>query len=668
MVAFCKSTEGTLPDKDKFQDSIVSFQSTNFGMAVNFMVIKERRLESVLEANLVADFIVFIVSDCHGCDAWAEQCQSALRAQGMPAFFPLLQCKSNDDAMEAEALNGAHASMPSGIDLKKLGSLKKEWADYFGKNYPDSHQIYCLSVKPDMTELERVLCQHEPKEIHWRSVRGSLLVQDASYDRQEKVLRLGGHIRGQPFLLNRKVHISGVGLSKDFELARVEIIQKTMTKEGPSYEKIMLDAALSVNELQDTFELNRDSTMMDAEYADSAEEMDDDLDDDSDDDNVSDADMDVESIEDISDNGESLDLNDAPVPFDKRVSFEEACRSNSGSSDEDSEAEDAYVETERCSFPDEVDYPIDAKARELFSEYRALKNFRHGTWDVNENLPSEYAHLALFQNLKLSSKIALNEPNEQQVGLEVGQYVNLYINNFPEDTADTLLQTIKYKPLSVFGLLKHEEKISVIHFSASRPHVASSKNTMIESFDSFSLYCGFRKYFLVKPIFSEASDGRLHKFIRVLDPEERTTVIASIYGHVMFGQPPALLLRTDDTVSTDWEESMSLISTGSLEAIDPMRLIIKRITLVGNPFKIHRNSATVRDMFFNAEDVKYFKPVTLMTSSKNKHRKGGKVIRGHIKESLGTHGYMKCVFDKPLQQSDAVLLHLYKRIFPAWTN
>lgn len=40
---------------------------------------------------------------------------------------------------------------------------------------------------------------------------------------------------------------------------------------------------------------------------------------------------------------------------------------------------------------------------------------------------------------------------------------------------------------------------------------------------------------------------------------------------------------------------------------------------------------------------------------------------GHIKEPLGTHGHMKCVFDGQLKSQDTVLLNLYKRIFPKWT-
>ncbi|KAH7947155.1 hypothetical protein HPB52_007759 [Rhipicephalus sanguineus] len=78
----------------------------------------------------------------------------------------------------------------------------------------------------------------------------------------------------------------------------------------------------------------------------------------------------------------------------------------------------------------------------------------------------------------------------------------------------------------------------------------------------------------------------------------------------------------------------------------------------GHPFKINRKSAVVRYMFFDRDDIMWFKPVELKT-------KYGR--RGHIKEALGTHGHMKCVFNGQLKSQDTVLMHLYKRMFPKWT-
>jgi len=80
------------------------------------------------------------------------------------------------------------------------------------------------------------------------------------------------------------------------------------------------------------------------------------------------------------------------------------------------------------------------------------------------------------------------------------------------------------------------------------------------------------------------------------------------------------------------ENREELIATGRVLSVNPDRLIIKRVVLSGHPFRILKHSAIIRFMFYNREDIDWFKSVELRT-------KYGR--RGHIKEALGT--YLTCM-------------------------
>lgn len=61
----------------------------------------------------------------------------------------------------------------------------------------------------------------------------------------------------------------------------------------------------------------------------------------------------------------------------------------------------------------------------------------------------------------------------------------------------------------------------------------------------------------------------------------------------------------------------------------------------GYPVRVHKTRAVVRLMFFNPDDVRWFKPLELWTKSGR---------RGRITEPLGTHGAFKARFDGPISQ------------------
>lgn len=294
-------------------------------------------------------------------------------------------------------------------------------------------------------------------------------------------------------------------------------------------------------------------------------------------------------------------------------------------------------------FPDEIDTPAQVSARERFAKYRGLKSFRTSTWDIKENLPADYSRISQFQNFnRTKRRLFKTEP----CGTEPGCYVRVRVINAPRAMFEYYQSRRHNKPLVLYQLLAHEHKMSVQNIVLKK---VSSFAEPVQSKEELIFHLGCRR-FAAKPIYSSHTVGDKHKYEKYLRSD--VACVATIYAPITFPPTPVLVYKQ----YADGQQV--LVATGSLLDCSPDRLVIKRYILSGHPFKINRRHAVVRYMFFNREDILWFRPVELRTKS-------GRV--GHIQEPLGTHGHMKCVFDDQLTSQDTVLMCLYKRVFPKWS-
>lgn len=299
-------------------------------------------------------------------------------------------------------------------------------------------------------------------------------------------------------------------------------------------------------------------------------------------------------------------------------------------------------------FPDEIDTPSNAPARERFHKYRGLESFRTSPWDVKENLPFDYARVFQFKNFDRTKRRIVREAQERDDGDDIvmpGWYVQLHVKNVPQELWSVYASRGGLERLIVYGLLPHEHQMSVMNVCLKR---TPNSTIPIKAKETLIVQCGYRRY-AVNPIFSQHTNGDKHKYERFFRPG--MTVVASFFAPIQFPPAPVICFRENP------DSSLSMVASGSVLSCNPDRVVLKRAVLSGHPYKINRKSAIIRFMFFNPEDIAYFKPCKLRT-------KLGRV--GHIKESLGTHGHMKCIFDSQLKSHDTVLLYLYKRVFPKW--
>lgn len=583
-----------------------------------------RVLSDILYCASVADILVCLYSgstpDEPAYDDFGYKALSVIRQQGVPT--------------------------PVGIDLEVgLPGERAQSANlvkrYFHDELGDDKKFVSISSPKDLENAVTIIGGVSINQLSWRNGRGYLLSLGVEYDQAAQELSVVGYARGVGFSIHHPVHVTGVG---DFLLQRVEILADAY----PVKKSRSMLADFTVEEM--TEHVARDLAAEADSLYNPAKKMKESLDEeemfeefekhvriggDADDDVGMESDAEDVDDEDLGDVNEYLANLVDDDPKKKRIEFEKRA-------------------LEDLSFPDEVDTPVDIPARERFHKYRALRCIKEGVWDPYESLPDEYLQICEFENFRttmLQSRRSVKSNCEATK--TSAQFVRLKLINFPVDLFSKIVKGCSIdgtvttnRPLILSVVFPFERKVSVIGMNVTRSFEGADS---IASKKDVALYCGFRR-FLAKPIYSQdvaVERGRFGTFCRFV--HKGHTVTASIYGMSLLPNTPV--------VGIDAEDPLVMLYGGSVNGADPTRIILKRIVLTGYPFKVHKRMAVVRYMFFNPKDIKYFKPAQL-------HTKRG--LRGVIREPLGTHGYMKCLFNDSIRQDDIVCLALFKRVYPKW--
>nr|XP_008123256.1 PREDICTED: pre-rRNA-processing protein TSR1 homolog [Anolis carolinensis] len=652
-----------------------------FKLRWRFVVADTGNLHTVLDLAKVADTLLFLLDPTEGWDAAGDLCLSCIFAQGLPSY-------------------GLAVQGLSGQPPKKQSECRKKLSKATEKRFPGA-RLFALDTEQESASLLQHLAGQKQRHLAFRDRRPHLMAEAAQFvpgpeSPSVGTLKVSGYLRGRRLNVNAVVHIAGHGdflmsqmdappepfalnprvtkgpprsIEDQDELvdgaAEMEVLSKAdPSKQEPLQAEAVPDPPMEgeqtwpteeeLKEAQDSLQRSKKisrkvpkgTSAYQAAWILDEEELQ----------NGSEDEEEEEEDDhnDLMEEAFSQDGSSEEEEEEESGSEEEECETmtlpEAEEEEEEMEEEEAMLEKYRQErqqemFPDEVDTPRDVAARVRFQKYRGLKSFRTSPWDPKENLPMDYARIFQFRDFSRSRKHVFRQTEKEEGdGAEVGWYVTLHICHVPLAVMKSFQQG---GPLVLFALLPYEQKMSVLNLLVRR-HPGYSEP--IRSKEEVIVHCGFRR-FRASPLYSQHSTGDKHKlepFLRA----DAAAAVASLYGPITFPPASVLLFKQEK------EGPHSLLATGSLLSVDPDRLVIKRIVLSGHPFKIHRKMAVVRYMFFNREDVTWFKPVELRT-------KWGR--RGHIKEPLGTHGHMKCQFDGQLKSQDTVLMTLYKRVFPKWT-
>ena len=159
-------------------------------------------------------------------------------------------------------------------------------------------------------------------------------------------------------------------------------------------------------------------------------------------------------------------------------------------------------------------------------------------------------------------------------------------------------------PLVLYGLLKHEHQLAVVNMSITPNNEYTEP---VAAKDQLIVQCGPRRL-LIQPLFSQAGNNasnHVYKYERFLQPGR--TLTATVIAPVIFGaNVPVLYFKKNI-------DHLDFIGTGSVMNVDHQRILCKLVIITGHPFKIHKRLVTIRYMFFNPEDIHWFKAVPLFT-------------------------------------------------------
>ncbi|KAL0956841.1 hypothetical protein HGRIS_002954 [Hohenbuehelia grisea] len=641
-------------------------RADRFKTSLQFLTLPYKTMYTTLDACKAADYVLFLLSPTVEVDTWGDTLLRTLQAQGLP---DVVTAVAADASIDAKARPGIHKSLLSFIQ-------------YF---VPSQSRVYDLHSASDRLNALRAVAEGKPADVRWREGRAWVVGEQVEWE--EDVLKLTGVVRGASLSANRLVHIPNYG---DFQISKImsaplpkhsksghasmDVEPSVLAEPDPS----SADSLVSSNDPDD---MANEQTWPTEEEMRGASDVNGDaesdipipdapngttpkavrripkgmseyqaawiIDEDEEDEGGEDGENGRGSNEEEEDE-EMVDMpiDDEPDQSDRDVTFQ----------DLDNEEEERQLESWRnrereeqddLAFPDELDTPKDVPARTRFQRFRGLRSFRTSPWDAYENLPRDYARIFQFEDFKRTERGVRRRAEEELGVVEPGVRVTVHIQGVPAEATSAAFPML-------FSLLQHEHKITVLHFTLQRN---TEYDGSVRSKDPVILCVGPRRL-AVNPVYSQHTRGggkganNVHKFERYLRPG--VTSVATTYGPVAFGNQPCVVLR-----ETEDPQAPHLVAMGSFLNPDTTRVIAKRIILTGHPFKVHKKTATVRYMFFNADDVHYFKPIQL-------HTKHGRT--GHIRESLGTHGYFKAHFDGPINQMDTICMSLYKRVFPKWAQ
>lgn len=244
-----------------------------------------------------------------------------------------------------------------------------------------------------------------------------------------------------------------------------------------------------------------------------------------------------------------------------------------------------------------------------------------------------------FENLDENLRVQIE-------GFRAGMYVRLGFRNVPCEFVNNFNATY---PILIGGLNMSEENIGYVNCKVKK-HRWYKK--LLKTTDPLIVSLGWRRFQTV-PIFAKVEDDMKHRYLKYTP--NHVTCSMTIYGPITPQNTGFLAVQT---VQQNTEEMRRLgfriAATGCVSEIDKSTQIMKKLKLVGVPFKIFKKSAFIKGMFNSTLEVAKFEGAKIKTVSG---------IRGQIKKATHTpEGSFRATFEDKLLLSDIVFCRTWFKV------
>ncbi|KAJ6642147.1 Ribosome biogenesis protein BMS1 like, partial [Pseudolycoriella hygida] len=239
-----------------------------------------------------------------------------------------------------------------------------------------------------------------------------------------------------------------------------------------------------------------------------------------------------------------------------------------------------------------------------------------------------------------------NDLRIQIEGHRAGLYVRIGFKNVPCEFVENFDPTY---PLLVGGLNMSEENIGYVNCKVKK-HRWYKK--ILKTADPLIISLGWRR-FQTMPIYAKIEDDMKHRYLKYTP--NHVTCSMTFWGPITPQNTGFLAVQTVQHNTDEMRRlGFRIAATGCVTEVDKSTQILKKLKLVGTPYKIYKKSAFIKGMFTSDLEVAKFEGAKVKTVSG---------IRGQIKKANNKiAGSFRATFEDKILLSDIVFCRTWFRV------